>query len=298
MRSAALSAAILTMTLSSLSAQPLQQEIDRRAAAVTGKVVEWRRDLHRNPELSNRETRTAKIVADHLRALGLEVRTGVGGTGVVGLLRGAKAGPVVALRADMDALPVVEETALPFASTARETYNGAEVGRHARVRARRARGDAHGRRGSSRRNEGEPPRVGQVHLPARRGGGGGRGRDDPRRRAREPAAGSDLRAARALERSHREDRLPSRRADGGVRQVRDRRAWEADARRLPLARHRSDRRRLADRPRPADDPQPPARSPRSRRRSSPSGASTEGSATTSSRTRSASSGRSGPSTPT
>lgn len=128
MRSAAFSAAILTVTLSPLSAQPLQQEIDRRAAAVAPKVVEWRRDLHRNPELSNRETRTAKIVADHLRALGLEVRTGVGGTGVVGLLRGAKAEPVVALRADMDALPVVEETGLPFASTKRDTYNGAEVG--------------------------------------------------------------------------------------------------------------------------------------------------------------------------
>ncbi|HEU5163115.1 MAG TPA: amidohydrolase, partial [Thermoanaerobaculia bacterium] len=116
------------MTLPSLSAQPLQQEIDRRAAAVAPKVVEWRRDLHRNPELSNRETRTAKVVADHLRALGLEVRTGVGGTGVVGLLRGAKPGPVVALRADMDALPVTEEVDLPFKSEARDTYNGAEVG--------------------------------------------------------------------------------------------------------------------------------------------------------------------------
>ncbi len=128
MRSTVLSAAILIMSIPSVSAQPLQTEIDTRARAVEAKVVEWRRDLHRNPELSNRETRTAKIVADHLRALGLEVRTGVGGTGVVGLLRGAKPGPVVALRADMDALPVTEEVDLPFASNVRDTYNGAEVG--------------------------------------------------------------------------------------------------------------------------------------------------------------------------
>jgi amidohydrolase len=127
-RSAAFSAAILTMTLTPLSAQPLQQEIDRRAAAVSPKVVEWRRDLHRHPELSNRETRTAKVVADHLRALGLDVQTGIGGTGVVGLLRGGRPGPVVALRADMDALPVTEEVDLPFASKVRDTYNGVEVG--------------------------------------------------------------------------------------------------------------------------------------------------------------------------
>ncbi len=109
-------------------AQSLDAEIDRRAAAVTDKTVEWRRDFHKNPELSKEEVRTAKIVADHLRSLGMEVKEGVGGTGVTGLLRGAKAEPVVALRADMDALPVVEETGLPFASTKKTTYGGQEVG--------------------------------------------------------------------------------------------------------------------------------------------------------------------------
>ncbi|HVR44544.1 MAG TPA: amidohydrolase [Thermoanaerobaculia bacterium] len=104
------------------------EETARRAAAVEAKVVEWRRDIHRNPELSKREVRTAALVAEHLRSLGIEVRTGVGGTGVVGLLRGAKAEPVVALRADMDALPVTEQSGLPFASTRTDTYEGEQVG--------------------------------------------------------------------------------------------------------------------------------------------------------------------------
>src|SRR5687767_12774576 len=106
----------------------LSAEVDRRAAAVNEKVVAWRRDVHQNPELGNREVRTAKIVADHLRSLGMEVKTGVAHTGVVGLLRGGKPGPVVALRADMDALPVTEEVDLPFASKVRTTFNGQEVG--------------------------------------------------------------------------------------------------------------------------------------------------------------------------
>jgi amidohydrolase len=113
------------------AAQPtrLQHEVDRRAASVLPKVVSWRRDLHQHPELGNREVRTAKVIADHLGALGLEVRTGVAHTGVVGLLRGPRPGPVVALRADMDALPVTEESDLPFRSTARATYyDGQEVG--------------------------------------------------------------------------------------------------------------------------------------------------------------------------
>jgi amidohydrolase len=92
------------------------------------KVVAWRRDIHQHPELSNQEVRTAKLVADHLRALGLEVRTGVAKNGVVGVLRGGKPGPVVALRADMDALPVTELVDLPFKSVARGTWNGQEVG--------------------------------------------------------------------------------------------------------------------------------------------------------------------------
>jgi len=123
-------AAFLLMILSTgLHAQgPTAAEIDRRAAQVADKVVGWRRDLHQHPELSNRETRTAKVVADHLRSLGLEVRTGIAHTGVVGVLKGGKPGKVVALRADMDGLPVTELVNLPFASKVKSTYNGQEVG--------------------------------------------------------------------------------------------------------------------------------------------------------------------------
>ncbi len=124
---------ILVLTIAattSLHAQNsrLDAEVDRRAAQVQGKVVAWHRDIHEHPELSNRETRTAELVAQHLRSLGLEVRTGVAHTGVIGVLRGGKPGPVVALRADMDALPVTEEVDVPFASRVRTTYNGQEVG--------------------------------------------------------------------------------------------------------------------------------------------------------------------------
>ncbi len=106
----------------------LREEVDRRARAVVPRVIDWRRDLHQHPELSNREFRTAALVAEHLEALGLEVRTGVAHTGVVGILRGAPAGPVVALRADMDALPVTEALDLPFASKVRAEHQGREVG--------------------------------------------------------------------------------------------------------------------------------------------------------------------------
>ena len=100
----------------------------RRIEQVMPKVVAWRRDIHQHPELGNRETRTAKLVADHLRSLGIEVNAGVAHTGVVGVLKGGKPGPVVALRADMDALPVTEQVNLPFASKVRAQYNGQEVG--------------------------------------------------------------------------------------------------------------------------------------------------------------------------
>jgi amidohydrolase len=103
-------------------------DLESRIERVMPKVVAWRRDIHRNPELSNREVRTAKLVADHLRALGLEVKTGVAHTGVVGLLRGGREGGVVALRADMDALPVTEEVDLPFKSTVRAPFGDTEVG--------------------------------------------------------------------------------------------------------------------------------------------------------------------------
>ena len=109
-------------------AEGLDAEIDRRAAEAEARVIETRRDLHQHPELSNREERTARVVAERLEALGLEVRRGVAKTGVVGVLRGARPGPVLALRADMDALPVTEETGLAFASQARTSYLDREVG--------------------------------------------------------------------------------------------------------------------------------------------------------------------------
>ena len=106
----------------------LPVEVQTLIADVMPKVIEWRRDIHANPELSNREFRTAGVVAEHLKSLGLEVRTGIAHTGVVGILKGAKEGSVVGLRADMDALPVTEEVDLPFASKVRTQYNGEEVG--------------------------------------------------------------------------------------------------------------------------------------------------------------------------
>jgi amidohydrolase len=122
------SAAWAGLTPPAAAQSPLAAVIDRRAAAVDARVVEWRRDIHQHPELGNREFRTAGIVAEHLRALGLEVRTEVAHTGVVGILRGGRPGPVVALRADMDALPVTEQTDLPFASRVRAVWDGQEVG--------------------------------------------------------------------------------------------------------------------------------------------------------------------------
>lgn len=106
----------------------LEATVDALAAGIEDQVVTWRRDIHQHPELSNREFRTAKLVADHLRQLNLEVTTGVAHTGVVGILRGRSSERVVALRADMDALPVTEAVDLPFASTVRTNYNGQEVG--------------------------------------------------------------------------------------------------------------------------------------------------------------------------
>lgn len=111
-----------------LSQQTGADDLDRRVGLVMPKVIEWRRDLHAHPELSTEEVRTAKMVAAQLRSLGMEVKEGVARTGVVGVLRGGKPGPVVALRADMDALPVTEEVDLPFKSTVRTMYNGQEVG--------------------------------------------------------------------------------------------------------------------------------------------------------------------------
>lgn len=110
------------------AAQDAKSGLDQAFADVEPKVIEWRHDIHQNPELSNREFRTAALVAEHMRALGFDdVQTGIAHTGVVGTLVGGKPGPVVALRADMDGLPVLEQTGAPFASRARGEYNGQDV---------------------------------------------------------------------------------------------------------------------------------------------------------------------------
>ena len=103
-------------------------EVGKKADAIEQKVIAWRRDFHEHPELGNREIRTSDIIAKHLESLGIEVKRGVATTGVVGVLKGGKPGPVVALRADMDGLPVIERVPVPFASKVTGTYNGQQVG--------------------------------------------------------------------------------------------------------------------------------------------------------------------------
>jgi len=103
------------------------EQIYKNAEKIEQKVIAWRHDIHQNPELGNREFRTADLVARHLQSLGLEVKTKVGITGVVGILKGDKPGPIIALRADMDALPVEEKNNLPFASKVKTMYNGTET---------------------------------------------------------------------------------------------------------------------------------------------------------------------------
>jgi amidohydrolase len=106
----------------------LKEKASIEADKIESKCIAWRRDIHEHPELGNRETRTAKMIADHLKKLGIEVKEGVAKTGVVGILKGTQPGPCIALRADIDALPVVERGNLSFASKQKSTYNGQEVG--------------------------------------------------------------------------------------------------------------------------------------------------------------------------
>jgi amidohydrolase len=110
------------------TAQQKNELIEKAAAKIESKCIAWRRDIHQHPELGNHEFRTAKLIADHLRSLGLEVKEGVAKTGVVGILRTGKPGPVIGLRADIDALPVTETNDLPFRSKEKATFNGQEVG--------------------------------------------------------------------------------------------------------------------------------------------------------------------------
>jgi amidohydrolase len=123
----------MTVAMLSFSAQAqgdvarLEEEIRKRCAAGEERLIAWRRDIHQHPELGDQEVRTSRIVADHLRGLGLEVRTGIARTGVVGILKGGKPGRTVALRADMDALPVLEPEGLPFASREIADYFGKKL---------------------------------------------------------------------------------------------------------------------------------------------------------------------------
>lgn len=119
---------LYALCLSGLGANAQQADLEKEYKAIEGQVIEWRRDIHQNPELSNREFRTAEKIANHLKSLGLEVQTGVAHTGVVGILKGNNPGKVVALRADMDALPVTERNDLPFKSEVTSEFLGEKVG--------------------------------------------------------------------------------------------------------------------------------------------------------------------------
>ena len=116
---------IMLLSFPKLNAQ--SNNLERKFKDIEQKVIDWRRDIHQNPELGNREFRTAALVAKHLQSLGMEVKTEVGVTGVIGVLKGGQPGPVVALRADMDALPVLERTPVSFASKATTFYEGKET---------------------------------------------------------------------------------------------------------------------------------------------------------------------------
>jgi amidohydrolase len=119
---------LFSLTANAQVPAALQKRVTDQALKLENKLIQWRRHIHQNPELSNREFKTARYVAVHLKALGIEIDTGVAHTGVVGLLKTGRPGPVIALRADMDALPVTERNNLPFASKEITTYNGTETG--------------------------------------------------------------------------------------------------------------------------------------------------------------------------
>ena len=119
--------AVLFSAFANLSAQDLAKTIETKALGIQAKLVEWRRHLHQNPELGNREYKTAAYITEHLKTLGLEIQSGVAKTGVVAILKGGKPGPCIALRADMDALPVKERVKIPFASTDSADYLGIKV---------------------------------------------------------------------------------------------------------------------------------------------------------------------------
>ena len=119
---------LISMQHHAQESNTLKEKAYAAADKIESRCIAWRRDIHQHPELGNSEYRTAKLVADHLKKLGLDVKENVAKTGVVGILKGAKPGPCIALRADMDALPIIEKPNVPFTSTAKSVYNGIEVG--------------------------------------------------------------------------------------------------------------------------------------------------------------------------
>ena len=119
---------VVLCLFNSAFAVDMSTEINAATEKVMPQVVEWRRFIHQHPELSNREFNTSKLVATELKRLGLEVRTGIAKTGVVGILKGGLPGPVIGLRADMDALPITERANVPFKSVEKAEYNGQPVG--------------------------------------------------------------------------------------------------------------------------------------------------------------------------
>tara|TARA_R110002073_G_scaffold57778_4_gene146720 strand:+ start:137879 stop:139162 length:1284 start_codon:yes stop_codon:yes gene_type:complete len=122
------SISLLFLVLISLTSYGQTKQLDKLIDDIEPKVIEWRRDFHEHPELSNREFKTSEKIAKHLKDLGLEVQTGIAHTGVIGILKGGKPGPVIAIRADIDGLPVTERAPIPFASKVKSTYNGIETG--------------------------------------------------------------------------------------------------------------------------------------------------------------------------
>ena len=211
----ALAAIVVLATGSAGRADTLRDGIEREAKAVEAKMIAWRRDIHQHPELGNREFRTSALVAEHLKKLGYEVREKVAHTGVVAVLVGGKPGPVVALRADMDALPG-EGGGRPAVCLQEHDGVARPAGRrHACLRSRRACGHSDGGGRNLRENAQRSAGHREAHLPAGRGGpaarrAGRREAHDQGRRARESQAGCDFRPAREHVRAHRNDRLPRR----------------------------------------------------------------------------------------
>ena len=232
-------------------------EVEQMASDLEQQVIEWRRQIHQNPELSNREFETAAMVAQHLESLGIEVTTGVAHTGVVGILEGGRPGPVIALRADMDALPVPERNDLPFRSEATGEYNGETVPSHACLRTRHPRRHPHGRGRGSRRDARRATGDRQVPVPARRGGctgrgGGRRGAHDRGGRPHQSGRRRRLRAAHRFAAGRGHHPIPLRCASGRCPGLPHPAPWPADPRRGAVGGDRRHRDRLPDRCRTPD----------------------------------------------